>query len=41
MTTTWKAGTIVYKCRCCNSFINRPSFYCYQCGQALDWSGEK
>lgn len=38
---TWKAGTIVYKCRCCNSFINRPSVYCYQCGQALDWRDGK
>lgn len=38
---TWKAGTIVYKCQNCNSFINRSNVYCHNCGQALDWSDEK
>lgn len=35
---TWKAGTTVYKCPCCNSFISRSSVYCDQCAKALDWS---
>lgn len=35
---TWKAGTTVYKCPRCDSFISRSSNYCVKCGQALDWS---
>ena len=35
---TWKAGTTVYKCPRCDSFISRSSNYCDKCGQALDWS---
>lgn len=37
---TWKAGTIVYKCPRCDSFISRSSNYCDKCGQALDRSDE-
>ena len=32
---TWKAGTTVYKCPCCNSFISRSSNFCSNCGQAI------
>ena len=35
---TWKAGTTVYKCPRCDSFISRSSNYCDKCGQAFDWS---
>ena len=38
---TWKAGTTVYKCPCCNSFISYSSNYCPKCGRALDWSDSK
>lgn len=32
---TWKAGTTVYKCPYCNSFISRSSNFCSKCGQAI------
>ncbi len=35
---TWEAGTTVYKCPRCDSFISRSSNYCDKCGQAFDWS---
>lgn len=36
----WKAGTTIYKCPRCDSFISRSSNYCVNCGQALDWSND-
>ncbi len=37
----FKAGSTVYKCSHCESFILRSSKYCNKCGQALDWRDEK
>lgn len=37
----FKAGSTVYKCPHCESFILRSSKYCNKCGQALDWNDEK
>ena len=34
----WGKGTTIYKCPNCNEFISRTYDYCYNCGQALDWS---
>ena len=34
----WRKGEIVYKCPCCDTFINSTYDYCYKCGQALDWT---
>lgn len=39
-TGTWKAGTTVYKCPCCNNFISRSSVYCDKCANALNWSDD-
>ena len=36
----WGKGTTVYKCPCCNNFISRLYDYCFNCGQAIDWSDE-
>jgi hypothetical protein len=33
----WKAGTTVYKCPCCGSFISEAYKYCNICGQSIDW----
>ena len=37
----FKAGSTVYKCPHCESFILCSSKYCNKCGQALDWRDEK
>ena len=34
-------GTTVYRCPHCMIFISRVHEYCYECGQAIDWSDEK
>lgn len=39
-TVTMKAGTKIYKCFDCKSFVLRSHKYCPECGQALDWSDE-
>lgn len=38
---TWKAGTTVYKCPCCDSFISRSSNYCPHCGCRMDLEDEE
>ena len=35
---TMKAGTKVFKCTNCNSYVSPSHKFCTNCGQALDWS---
>lgn len=35
---TMKAGTKVFKCTNCNSYVSPSHKFCTECGQALDWS---
>lgn len=35
---TMKAGTKVFKCTNCNSYVSPSHKFCTKCGQALDWS---
>ena len=35
-----EAGYYIGLCPCCNSGNNSEFQYCWDCGQAIDWSGE-
>ena len=35
---TMKAGTKVFKCTNCNSYVSPSHKFCTECGQALKWS---
>lgn len=38
---TMKAGTKVFKCNNCNSYVSPSHKFCTKCGQALDLSDDK
>lgn len=35
---TWKAGTTIYKCPCCDRLMPYGNKHCPNCGQKIDWS---